>query len=113
MCQIFKKKYPIENFIGFLNKITYKQQTNNNIYFIDNSNYKICTIKNVLNAFLKDIKSFYHISKQFYVERKLNYTNFITIIRQICKSHNIPMISKIKYEKSSYRMCYYLYLNNL
>ena len=113
MCQIFKNKYPLDKFIELLENITYKEGKLNNIYFIDNSNYKISQLKNILGDFLKDVKSYYHVSKYFYIERKITYSNFITIIRQICKSHNIPMISKIKYEKSTYRMCYYIYLNKL
>ena len=113
MCQIFKNKYPIDKLIDLLNNITYKENKKKLIYLIDNSNYKICQYKNLLNDFLEELKSYYHTSKYFYIERKITYSNFITIIRQICKSHNIPIVSKILYEKSTYRMCYYIYLDNL
>ena len=112
MCQIFKNKYPVSKFINFLDKITYNENKKTNIYLIDNSNYKMCQYKDMLNDFLKDLKSYYHTSKYFYIERKTTYSNFITIIRQICKSNNIPIISKILYEKSTYRMCYFIYLDN-
>ena len=113
MCQIFKNKYPINKFIDLLDKISYKENKKTNIYLIDNSTYKISQYKDILNSFLKELKFYYHKSKYFYIERKTTYTNFITIIRQICKSHNIPIISKILYEKSTYRMSYYIYLDNL
>ena len=112
MCQIFKKKYPVDKFTSLLKDISYKSCEKSNSYFIDISNYKKCQIKGILPELLKDLKFYYHKSKYFYIERKINYVNFITIIRQICKSHNIPIISKILYEKSSYRMCYYIYLQN-
>ena len=36
-------------------------------------------------------------SQKFYVERKMTYKNFVTILRQICKYHNIPFTTNIKY----------------
>ena len=38
--------------------------------------------------------------------------SFITIIRQVCKKNHIPFNSQIKYDKSSYDICYYIYYND-
>ena len=43
---------------------------------------------------------------------KLNYTKFVTIIRQICKKNEIPFSNTIKYDKSTYNIIYYIYLVN-
>ena len=109
MSQIFKTKYPIDKFIDFLNKIT-NSKDNSDYYYIDNSNYKLAVYKNILKDFFKELEEYYHISKQFYIKRKITYHNFITIIRQICKSHDIVILNKIIYEKSSYRLVYYIYI---
>ena len=39
----------------------------------------------------------------------MNYKNFVTIIRQICKYHHIPFTSNIKYSKSKYEIKYFIY----
>ena len=39
---------------------------------------------------------------------KLNYTKFVTIIRQICKKNEIPFSNTIKYDKSTYNIIYYI-----
>ena len=70
---------------------------------------KLAKLKNYLNEFIENIKPNYHISKQYYLTRKLNYSKFITIIRQICKSNEIPYTSEITYNKSSYEIQYYIY----
>ena len=47
-----------------------------------------------------------------YITRKMNYKNFITIIRQICKYHHFAFASNIKYDKSSYEITYNIYFNS-
>jgi len=58
--------------------------------------------------FLEKIKPFYHEKKKFYVERNMNYNAFATIIRQICKHHEIFFCSKIVYDHSKHYMEYYI-----
>jgi hypothetical protein len=49
------------------------------------------------------------LSKQKYLERKLAYNNFTTILRQICNFCAINYTSVIKYDKSTYNIIYYIY----
>ena len=44
-----------------------------------------------------ELQEYYKKSKFHYLNREPSYNNLLTIIRQICKSHNIPIISKILY----------------
>ena len=53
---------------------------------------------------------YYHISKRKYLERKLTYNSFITVIRQICNFNKITYTSQLKYDKSTYDITYYIYL---
>ena len=41
----------------------------------------------------------------------MNYKNFVTIIRQICK-FNLLFSSNIKYDKSTYEINYNIYFNS-
>ena len=56
--------------------------------------------------FLEACRQFYHISKRDYIDRKLTYKSFNTIIRQICNFNNITYTSQIKYDKSVYDIIY-------
>ena len=80
-------------------------------YALNSSSFKKAQFKKLIEPFCEKIKDAYHISKQFYVTRKINYPKFITIIRQICKLNHTPFNSQIKYDKSSYDICYYIYFN--
>jgi len=61
--------------------------------------------------FCETIKNYYHLSKQFYLERKMTYNSFTTILRQICKNNNIMFTSQIKYNESKYNIDYLIYFS--
>lgn len=105
--QIFKKTYPKESFINFIEKFAYNN--NNNYYLINKSYYKRAIFLDIIKDFIHDIKDYYHVSKRKYIDNIDNYSKFITIIRQLCKINNINFASKIIYSKSTYDITYYIY----
>ena len=107
--QIFKTFVPINILYDFIEKI-YVFNTESH-FVINTSSFKKATFLNIIENFCENIKPFYHISKQYYVTRELSYNKLMTIIRQICKINNIPIISQIKYDKSKYSIQYYVYFN--
>ena len=107
--QIFKKQVPKELLYDLLNKICIK---NDKYYIFNKISYKKGDFLKLLEPFRTSLLDFYHISKQFYITRKLTYSSFVTIIRQICRLNNIDYISKIIYSKSSYDIIYNIYLDN-
>ena len=74
-----------------------------NIYCI-----KQYEFNNNIIEFYNILKNHYYSNKTIYLEREINYKNFITVIRQICKKNNISYIKKIKYDKSNYNIVYYI-----
>ncbi len=104
-------KTPISNDILFdlLKKINMNSNKLDNKYIINNYSFKLAKFKGYLQEFIKKIHDNYHVSKQYYLNRKLNYSKFITIIRQICKANDIPYTSEIVYNKSTYEINYYVY----
>ena len=112
--QIFKKNIPYEILFNFLEDICEK---NNKYYLINKACFKkglfennpTDECKNKLELFCSTINEYYHNSKNYYITRKLNYSRFVTIIRQICKNNHILFTSKIKYDKSNYDIIYYIY----
>jgi hypothetical protein len=104
--QIFKNKIPNEELIKLLEDIAVKTDKT---YVINNIAYKKGIFNNTIPRFLEVCKPYYHISKRIYLERKLNYNAFITILRQICNFNKITYTSQIKYDKSTYDIMYYIY----
>ncbi len=103
--QIFKFHIPIDMFINFLNNLCNKSD---NTYIINSGVYKRGLYNDIIPNFINEIKTYYYISKRKYLERKLTYNSFITVIRQICNLHNFTYTSQIKYDKSKYEIIYYI-----
>jgi hypothetical protein len=104
--QIFKKFVSKEKLFEFLDKTATKK---NNSYVFSKVNFKTAQFNNLITPFCDTLKENYHKSKLKYIERKMNYKNFITIIRQICKSIHLPFSSKIIYDKSNYEIIYTIF----
>jgi hypothetical protein len=107
--QTFKKQFPNELLLELLNSVC---NNNDKCYIINNDSYKRGILNNSITEFLDKCKPFYHLSKQKYLERKLTYNSFTTVLRQICNFNKITYTSQIKYDKSNYNIVYYVYLKN-
>ena len=104
--QIFKKIIPKQSLFNLLDVVCMKNEKN---YIFNKNSFKKGVFDNVIPTFLEDILLYYHESKQKYVTTKLTYNSFTTILRQICNSNKITYTSKIKYDKSTYDIVYYVY----
>jgi len=105
--QIFKSAIPNEILIKLLNNIAIKSEK---CYILNNNCYKKGIFNNLINPFINECKPYYHVSKIKYLDRKLTYNSFITIVRQICNFNKVTYTSQIKYDKSSYDIMYYIYI---
>ena len=103
--QIFKTPIPPKIMFDFLEQFAFKRQ----YYLVSKETFKKAVFHNEYSKFCENIKEYYYKCKQFYVTRNQNYKTFITILRQISKYNHLPFTSKIKYDKSSYEICYYIY----
>jgi hypothetical protein len=105
--QIFKKNVPTESFYSLLDSICVK---NDKYYIFNKNSYRKGLFNESIANFIEECKPYYHISKQKYLERKLTYNSFTTILRQICNFNKIKYVSQIKYDKSNYNIIYYIYI---
>jgi len=105
--QIFKKNIPTEILFNLLDLMCTKNEKH---YVFNINSFKKGVFNNVIKKFIEDCKEYYHTSKQIYLERKLTYNSFTTILRQICKFNKITYTSQIKYDKSTYDIIYYIYI---
>ena len=101
--QIFKAPVPNELLQKLFEENAIKTDSG---YIINNSVYKKGIFNESIIKFLEACRQFYHISKRDYIDRKLTYKSFNTIIRQICNFNNITYTSQIKYDKSVYDIIY-------
>ena len=104
--QIFKNKVPSELLFNLLNSICLKNEKH---YTFNIDSFKRGVFKESIQKFIQDCTPYYHISKRKYLEKKLTYNSFTTILRQICNFNKITYTSQIKYDKSQYDIIYYIY----
>jgi hypothetical protein len=104
--QIFKKNITTDSLYLLLDKIALKTEK---CYIFNNESYKKGVLQEDIQKFLEECKEYYHISKQKYLEKKLSYNTFTTVLRQICKYNKITYTTQIKYDKSTYNIIYLLY----
>ena len=104
--QIFKKNVPNEKLFELLDSICLKNEKH---YILNMETFKKGVFKEIIQKFLGECNEYYHISKRKYLEKKLSYNSFTTILRQICNFNKITYTSQIKYDKSTYSIVYYIY----
>ena len=104
--QIFKTQFPNNLLFDLLEDISVKQE---NRYTVNKNSYKKGILNNSIVEFLNICKPYYYDSKQKYLERKITYNTFMTILRQICNTNKLIYTSQIKYCKSRYEIEYYIY----
>jgi hypothetical protein len=104
--QIFKNNVPTKDLFELLDSICLKNEKH---YIFNSESFKRGLYKESIQKFVDFCKPYYHISKRKYLEKKLTFNSFTTILRQICKFNKITYTSKIKYDKSSYDIVYYIY----
>jgi hypothetical protein len=106
--QIFKKDIPNELLFTLLEIICMK---NDKHYILNSDSFKKGIFNETIPQFLQDCKTYYHNSKKTYLDKKITYNSFITVVRQICNYNKLTYTSQIKYNKSSYNIVYIIYKN--
>ena len=104
--QIFKTPVPNSKLFTLLEAVASKTEKK---YVFNNNSYKKGLIDDIIQTFIEECKPHYYASKQKYLERKLSYNMFVTILRQICNFNKIVYTSQIKYLKSDYDIEYHIY----
>jgi hypothetical protein len=105
--QIFKQIIPNEIVYKLLDEICLK---NEKYYILNNDSFKKGMFKELIQTFIELCFPYYHISKRKYLNRKITYNTFTTILRQICNFNQIIYTSQIKYDKSTYDIVYNIYI---
>lgn len=104
--QIFKSMIPSQLIFDLLDILCLK---NEKYYTFNIDSFKKGIFKEDIPKFIQSCTTYYHISKRKYLEKKITYNSFTTVLRQICNFNKITYTSQIKYDKSSYNIIYYIY----
>jgi len=104
--QIFREKVPNDVLFALLELICLKT---NNYFLFDLNAFKKMLFNKHHEQFIETLKPYYHLGKQFYLERDVTYNMFTTLLRQICKHNAIMYTSQIKYNESNYNIQYMVY----
>ena len=123
---VFKYRVPLDVFYSFVRAICPVIKTNNansnssnnlslerTFFTLDISAFKRGIFMGVIEPFMQTIANeYYHERCRFYAERNMSvpaaYANFVQVIRHICKSNGIDMISSLKYEQSKTHKVYHI-----
>ena len=105
--QLFKIPIPSDILFSFLNELCI---TSDKYYIISNEIYKKGIFNNSIQEFIEKCTPYYHVSKKKYLERKMTYNNFTTILRQICNYTKTIFTTHFKYDKSKYNIVYHIFL---
>jgi len=103
--QIFKSDIPLDKLVTFLDDVC---DRDGEMLVFNNEAYKRANLKESLAPFLQSLVEHYHVSKRFYVERKMSYPKCLTVIRQLCRHLEIEFTSKVIYRRSTYDIVYYI-----
>lgn len=109
MTQIFKTQIPTELLFSIFELNCIK---NGFYYIFDINSYKKGIFNESISTFLANCKEYYFLSKHKYLDRKVTYNSFATVLRQICNYNKIPYKTEIKYDKSTYNIVYLIYFLN-
>ena len=107
MPNLFLKNVPMNILYSMLETVC-DPTLSESYYIFTISSYKKLCYYGRDSEFIHEVKPYYYKSKRFYLEREPDYKSFCNILRQICKSHDIKIESKLNYCNSSYMMEYYI-----
>lgn len=103
-------KHKIDFFDDFVKLIGQKE---NKYIMVNNNNYKIAEYKGLISPFLLRLEPYYYETNKKYLTRKMNYNNFITVLRQISTKNEVVYDSVMKYNHSRHYIEYHFYLDNI
>jgi len=100
---LFRSKVPRDLLISFLAEIGRREK---NGYVVYDELLKRKGREATIGAFLCASVTYYYPSKWHYVRRVKDAKTLMAVIRQICKSHNIPVSSRTIYQHGNYTIHY-------
>ena len=107
--QLFKKTLPISTLIKFIDDNCVRE---GKFHVFSKTCFRRAVYHDRIQPFCNILTDCYHNSKKYYIEREMDYTKFTTVLRQVCKLHNLPYASRIVYDKSTYDIHYYIQLGD-
>jgi hypothetical protein len=77
-------------------------------YIFNKSLYKKAVFRETIAPFTQSLDPYYYESKKKYIQRKMDYIKFITVLRQLCNSLGVKYDTQLVYNNSTYEIVYYI-----
>ena len=78
-------------------------------FLVSEQSFKLMKHRKLLDEFYDRLEPYYHVSKKGYLQNKGEYSNFLTIMRQLCKAYCVAYVSKTLYTHSCYSRSLLIY----
>ena len=101
---VFNKIVPDDLLGDFLKTNCYIDPGSSTI--IDRTTYKKSILEGSLFPFLSSLLTYYHQSTRFYLTRKMTYTRFLTVLRQLFRHHEIAYNVKVTHTSAKKEVVY-------
>ena len=101
---VFNKAVPNDLLDSFLKTNCYTDSGGCTV--IDRTTYKKSILDGSLFPFLSSLLNYYHQSTRFYLTRKMTYTRFLTVLRQLFRHHEIAYYSKVTHTSTKKEVVY-------
>lgn len=92
--QVFCKQVTFDLIEPLLKKICIPVEKG---YVVDETAFSRLLFYGLEKDFIETMRPYYYNSKLYYIERKLTFKSFSTIVRQICKASGTLVISSVQY----------------
>ena len=106
---VFCESIPLAILFSLLEKICPKNA--DNFYMVDKNVFRKMLFFDYHKEFLESVEPYYHKSKKYFVNEEFTYNRFVTLIRHICKHHQLHYYNDKKYDRSEYTICYFISKN--
>jgi hypothetical protein len=107
--QLFKFELPFSIVKTIINDICIKTDK---YYLFTYLQYKKEEYNNNISQICDMLTNYYREAKLFYVKRVQTFNSFNTVLRQLCKLHNIPFSISVKYNQGRSYSQYKIYLED-
>jgi hypothetical protein len=97
MSTLFKTPVPLSTWKEVLQSMT---ASSGPLFVMDDTAFKRGLYLGSLCAFWEACVPYYHVSKRHFVTRPLTFKTFSTVLRQVCRSHHLPVQSTLVYSHS-------------
>ena len=107
--QLYKQVIPRNVIVEYLTHISNDCIKNDKYMVVNANSFRKTMCDGSFKKFCATILKYYAICKQTYINRTHTYSSFLTVIRQVCRLHNMDIRNKRGCENKKSFAIYHIY----